>query len=141
MIYEEINPGDILYWGKEKIKVDSKSIEGGFGPCVHITRFEAENPKHNGYATVHPFCLTKEEPGIMKIYFHERKVGSFREFPHPAGFIYAPNTREDVMKGEFQYHKYRFFFCNSVAHNGWWAENEEGDLCRVTIEIEGELLG
>lgn len=58
MKYNKIKKGDILYWGDERVKVDSKSIEPQYGESVHITRFAAKNKKHNGYASVSPSCLS-----------------------------------------------------------------------------------
>lgn len=58
MKYKEIKQGEILYWGEEPVKVDSKSVEPGYGESVHITRFAAKLKKQNGYATVSPSCLS-----------------------------------------------------------------------------------
>jgi hypothetical protein len=65
MKYNKIKEGAVLYWNGEPVRVDSKSIEKGYGKTVHITRFAAKNPKHNGYATVSPGVLSITPANVL----------------------------------------------------------------------------
>lgn len=58
MQLKDVQPGSILYWETEPVKVDSVSIEPDYGGVVvHIIRFAASDAKQNGYAIVSASCL------------------------------------------------------------------------------------
>lgn len=55
----EIFPKSALYWDEEPVKVKYTWYDDEYGFYVAITRYDASDPKQNGFAIVSPDCLTQ----------------------------------------------------------------------------------